>query len=69
MWECADVDFSLSVMPGLVPGIHVPPPHRPLTAHAAMPQDVDARNKSGHDGGGTAASRQRDFPIASLPSI
>ena len=38
------------VMPGLVPGIHVHPPAHPLPAHAAMPQDVDARNKSGHDG-------------------
>ena len=38
------------VMPGLVPGIHVPLPVRPLPAHTAMPQDVDTRNKSGHDG-------------------
>ena len=38
-----------SVMPGLVPGIHVPPPARPLPAHTAMVQDVDGRNKSGHD--------------------
>ncbi len=37
------------VMPGLVPGIHVRPPARPLPACTAMPQDVDARNKSGHD--------------------
>ena len=35
---------------GLVPGIHVHPPAHPLPAHAAMPQHVDARNKSGHDG-------------------
>ena len=41
-----------AVMPGLVPGIHVPPPPRPLLARTAMPQGVDARNKSGHDGGG-----------------
>ena len=34
---------------GLVPGIHVPPSARPLRAHTAMPQDVDARNKSRHD--------------------
>ena len=40
------------VMPGLVPGIHVPPPPRPHPARTAMPQDVDVRNKSGHDGGG-----------------
>ena len=26
----------------------------PAPAYTAMPQDVDARNKSGHDGGGTA---------------
>ena len=37
------------VMPGLVPGIHVPPAARPLPARTATPQDVDARNKSGHD--------------------
>ncbi len=41
--------LSPTVMPGLVPGIHVPPPPRPLPARTAMPQDVDARNKSGHD--------------------
>ena len=40
------------VMPGLVPGIHVEPPPRSLRARTAMPQDVDGRNKSGHDGGG-----------------
>ena len=34
------------VMPELVPGIHVPPPPRPRPARTAMPQDVDARNKS-----------------------
>ncbi len=39
-------------MPGLVPGIHVPPPPRPRPARSTMPQDVDARNKSGHDGWG-----------------
>ena len=38
---------------GLVPGIHVPPPPRPLPARTTMPQDVDARNKSGHDDIGT----------------
>jgi len=32
---------SLSVMAGLVPAIHVLP---------AMPEDVDARHKAGHDG-------------------
>ncbi len=37
------------VMPGLVPGIHVPPPLGPRPARTAMPQDVDTRNKSGHD--------------------
>ena len=37
------------VMPGLVPGIPVVPPPRPLRARTATPQDVDARNKSGHD--------------------
>ena len=42
----------LTVMPGLVPGIHVGPPPRPLPARTAMPRDVDGRNKSGHDGGG-----------------
>ncbi len=48
-------------MPGLVPGIHVPPPLRPRPARTAMPQDVDARNKSGHDGRGVAGlpSRRR----------
>jgi len=35
---------------GLVPGIHAPPPLRPRPARTAMPQDVDTRNKSGHDG-------------------
>ena len=34
------------VMPGVVPGIHSPPLPRPLPARTAMPQDVDARNKS-----------------------
>ena len=34
---------------GGLPAIHVPPPAHPLRAHTAMPQDVDARNKSGHD--------------------
>ena len=41
--------LSPTVMPGLVPGIHVPPLPRPSPARTAMPQDVDARNKSGHD--------------------
>ena len=41
--------FPKSVMPGLVPGIYVPPPPRPLPARTVMPQDVDARNESGHD--------------------
>ncbi len=45
------------VMAGLVPAIHVPPPPRPLPACTAMPQDVDARNKSGHDGGRGAGGR------------
>ena len=49
-WAARDVS---SVMPGLVPGIHVPPPFRPLPARTAMSQDVDARNKSGHDDMGT----------------
>ena len=35
-----------AVMPGLVPGIHVPPPPRPRPARTAMPHGVDARNKS-----------------------
>ena len=34
---------------GGVPGTHVPPPARPLPAHTAMPQDVDGRDKPGHD--------------------
>ena len=44
-----------TVMPGPriksggVPGTHVPPPTRPLPAHTAMPQDVDGRDKPGHD--------------------
>ena len=37
------------VVPGLVPGIHVPPQAHPLPAHTATPQYVDARNQSGHD--------------------
>ena len=36
-----------SVMPGLVPGIHVLPRARPLPAVTAMRRNVDARNKSG----------------------
>ena len=40
-WPAASTS---SVMPGLVPGIHVPPPARPRPAHTAMPQDVDGRN-------------------------
>ena len=43
---------TFPVMPGLVPGIHVGPPPRPLPARTAMPRDVDGRNKSGHDDGG-----------------
>ena len=42
----ASVSPPFVVMPGLVPGIHVPPPPRPFPAHTATPQDVDARNKS-----------------------
>ncbi len=50
-------------MPGLVPGIHVPPPPRPRPARTAMPQDVDARNKSGHDGEETKVTAgARDAP-------
>ena len=50
-WPAASTS---SVMPGLVPGIHVPPPARPRPAHTAMPQDVDGRNPgldpgAGHD--------------------
>ena len=48
-----------SVMPGLVPGIHAYPPVRPLPACTAMPQDVDARNKSGHDDRGARDRRCR----------
>ena len=43
-------------MPGLVPGIHVAPPPRLCPARTAMPQDVDARNKSGHDGVGAGGA-------------
>ena len=50
------------VMPGLVPGIHVPPPARPLPAHTAMPQDVDARNKSGHDDVGRSGTGRKSKP-------
>ena len=50
------------VMPGLVPGIHVPPPPRPRPARTAMPQDVDARNKSGHDGG----RKRGSVPVAGI---
>ena len=38
---------------GTSPGIHVPPSPRPRPVRTAMPQDVDARNKSGHDDMGT----------------
>ena len=51
------------VMPGLVPGIHVPPPPRPCPARTAMPQHVDARNKSGHDG------RTEETPRVSRPPM
>ncbi len=56
----------------LVPGIHVPPPPRPCPVRTAMPQDVDARNKSGHDGGGTVAgvtrARRNSHPEPADPS-
>ena len=57
------------VMPGLVPGIHVGPPPRPLPARTATPRDVDGRNKSGHDVGGDvggtgAATEPRRAPRA-----
>ena len=48
-----------AVMPGLVPGIHVPPPRRPRPARTAMPHGVDARNKSGHDAVGEGGARPR----------
>ena len=48
-----------AVMPGLVPGIHVPPPPRPRPARTAMPHGVDARNKSGHDAVGEGGARPR----------
>ena len=59
----------LTVLPGLVPAIHVGPPPRTLPARTAMPQDVDGRNKSGHDGGGDdggtgAATERRRAPRA-----
>ena len=50
--------LSPAVMPGLVPGIHAPPPPRPCPARTATPQDVDARNESGHDGEGVV-----DLPL------
>ena len=40
------------VMPGLVPGIHVLRRRGAGPARARRRRDVDARNKSGHDGGG-----------------
>ena len=53
-------DTLYIVVPGLVPGTHVHPQARPLPAHTAMPQDVDGRDKPGHDvRGGT--------PIAAMP--
>ena len=48
-----------AVMPGLVPGIHTPPPPRPRPARTAMPHGVDARNKSGHDAVGEGGARPR----------
>ena len=58
------------VMPGLVPGIHVGPPPRPLPARTAMPRDVDGRNKSGHDGGGvTTGEPGRQAGAAGAPIV
>ena len=46
------------VMPGLVPGIHVLR-HRGVSRERShRPKDVDARNKSGHDGGRDAGGPQ-----------
>ena len=42
-----------TVMPGLVPGIHVLRHRGAGRARARRRRDVDARNKSGHDGEGT----------------
>ena len=39
------------VMAGLVPAIHVAPSARPLRAHTAMPQDVDAEQVRAREGG------------------
>ncbi len=65
----------LVVMPGLVPGIHAFPPVRPLPVRTATPQDVDTRNKSGHDGGRDAevpksvsrVARSFGNPLLSVP--
>ncbi len=44
------------VMPGLVPGIHVLRHRGASQEWARRRRDVDARNKSGHDDGGTAGA-------------
>jgi len=54
-----------TVMPGLVPGIHVLRPVRPFPAHTAMPQDVDTRNKSGYDDKKGSAGGRRHRPTLS----
>ena len=58
--------FPRHVMPGLVPGIHAPLPPRPLPARTAMPQDVDARNKSGHDDRAKPRPDQNGFTTTNM---
>ena len=49
-WGRTEFVSSMTLtLSGLVPGIHAGPPPRPFPPRAATPQDVDARNKSGHD--------------------
>ena len=45
MGNFIEAEDSLSVMPGLVPGIHV--------LMGSNKKDVDGRDKPGHDGSGT----------------
>ncbi len=44
-----------------------PPPPHPLPARTAIPQEVDARNKSGHDG--VEGKRRRMPTLTDLPPL
>ncbi len=56
------------VMPGLVPGIHVLLHRGAGRERTRRWRDVDARNKSGHDGVGEAGSTQRPGTGRHLPT-